>query len=581
MKIQETIAEMPVKTKISIAGGAALLVLALVLCIIYTSMGCSARNLSIKDYANVGKTDTGDYEVTLDLPRLIEENYLPDISKPEVSENLSDYPELEILARVSFGVRKEGEGENPSYIITAQLRSEEEADQEKAGKTDKEKAEEADRVLRRHGILLINTGWDWSEEEIQAAYEQTGEYPRKLDMRNFVIVERTDEGTYSVRVNHDELLVATRWRLPSNATDLEAHEGYRAIMDVTIDFSQDGDTYILEIASTRGDIEETLLAEGVQLVYTSWTWTQAELEDAYYAQSGATRPPETAEPEMTIEPELTPEGIEQPTPEPTLTPVPTPTPTVSPSPTPTASPTPAVTATPSISTDKTNSIQSLQNFDQTEVRKTIRAAKEKQYGSLLRSSEVIGNYFVVQKTSAATYANCFRLVYKINLSSGTKYVAADIYNVHSSKAPAANSVFLREYSSASAANTTADFASAQYTVQELTGGSMVYPDAPSTRFSDGRVFPKALKETVSYAEMWKVPQTSSYTLLQLLGYARNELFAEMGHDFKSGTYYDFYSQFAWYQPTREVSTAQMMSEEPAGYLSLTRITFIETLIKEG
>ena len=192
----------------------------------------------------------------------------------------------------------------------------------------------------------------------------------------------------------------------------------------------------------------------------------------------------------------------------------------------------------------------------------------------------------MQKSTSAAYVNCFRLVYKISLSTGTKYLAADIYNVHATRTPTYANVFLREYDSLNAARSTADFASASYTVYELTGGSMVFSDAPYSPFdAEGKVLAKSWNDAISYADIWKIPQTNSYTLLQALSFARNELFAQAGHDFLNPyapVYADFYNQFSWFAPVGNVTTSDLAAMNPTAYYNLNdRIIVIESLIREG
>ncbi|MCL2695356.1 MAG: YARHG domain-containing protein [Clostridiales bacterium] len=553
------------KGQVIVVACAVVLVVALILCVIYLSSGSSAQDVSIKEYALVGKTHEGEYTVSLDLYRLIEDNYLPDITKPEVSENLAAFPDLQILSGIFFDVQFA----DGLYEISAQLA------------TDKT-PQQVDRILKRHGLRLINTTWIWTEEEMLFAYELNRPDVRQLDMREFILLRKDEQGEYDwVGVNHDLLLTATDWALPVNPDLLALHQGYQAIMALGVQMtrifpSSTDIRYDFETTSSIENSEEILLANGVQLINTVWSWTRAEIDEAFARQPNIDVPQiPTPTPEETEEPTPTP------TPEPSESPTPTPSPTVSP--TPTATPAPTPTSSPIINSDKENSIKSLQNFDQTAVREAIRSAKEKFYGTRFRSSEVKANYFIVQSTTSAPYVNCFRLVYEIKLSSGTTYLVADIINVHATRKPTADYVFLTEYNSLSAALGTSGFPATQYTSYELTGGSMVFPGAPDTPFNvDGKVIPAAWSSTIVGADTWKVPQTSQYTLLQVLGYARNELFAQAGYDFgRTGTYFTFYNQFRWYVPTGNVTNTQLAAMNATAAKNVTTIAYIETLIKEG
>ena len=123
-----------------------------------------------------------------------------------------------------------------------------------------------------------------------------------------------------------------------------------------------------------------------------------------------------------------------------------------------------------------------------------------------------------------------------------------------------------------------------YTVHTLNGGSMPFPEnSGKSPFNDeGLVMPKSLNEQVSYDELWDIPASDEMTLLQLLGYARNEMFAQGGHQFGEGTnYLKFFSQYSWYHPDGKVSVDDLASQYPATRKNIESIKFLEKLIKEG
>ena len=120
-----------------------------------------------------------------------------------------------------------------------------------------------------------------------------------------------------------------------------------------------------------------LLENGVRLTDTTWVYSMAEVEELYAEQHGA----QEAEPVPESEPE----------------------------------PGPVAEANGPRSGQV---LTSLYHVDQTPVRKAIRQAKEQKYGAILKSSEVVGNCFVVAKTDEAEHGNVFRLVYEITTTGG-------------------------------------------------------------------------------------------------------------------------------------------------------------------
>ena len=134
----------------------------------------------------------------------------------------------------------------------------------------------------------------------------------------------------------------------------------------------------------------------------------------------------------------------------------------------------------------------------------------------------------------------------------------------------------------SAAKSTADLK--DYTVYTLSEGSMVFPENKdkSPFDKDGLVMAKSIKESVSYDELWDIPATDEMTLLKLLGYARNEMFARGGHKFNdTSNYYKYFKQFSWYKPTGSVSADALAEQYPATKKNITTIKFLENLIKNG
>ena len=93
---------------------------------------------------------------------------------------------------------------------------------------------------------------------------------------------------------------------------------------------------------------------------------------------------------------------------------------------------------------------------------------------------------------------------------------------------------------------------------------------------------KSVSEQLTYDELWDIPQTDDMTLLQLLGYARNEMFARGGHKFgDSSNYYKYFSKYDWYKPTGKISVDELAKIYPPTRKNITMIQELEKLIKEG
>ena len=244
--------------------------------------------------------------------------------------------------------------------------------------------------------------------------------------------------------------------------------------------------------------------------------------------------------------------------------------------------TPAPTPAPTKEAQKNDdAIDTLYGFDQTDVRKAIRAAKEAHYGSSLENGEVKYNYFAVGNDKTE-HANVFRLVYSITTSKGTEYLIADVYDLESETGYKAGDVHLTSVTDRGKAKSTEDLKN--YEIFTLEGGSMVFPENKnkSPFDGDGLVMAKSLKEKLSYDELWDIPQTSDMTLLQLLGYARNEMFARGGHKFSdTSNYYKYFKKFSWYNPTGKVTADELAAMYPATKNNISTIKFLENLIKEG
>ena len=222
-------------------------------------------------------------------------------------------------------------------------------------------------------------------------------------------------------------------------------------------------------------------------------------------------------------------------------------------------------------------------MDQTPVRKAIRQAKEQKYGAALKSSEVIVNCFAVAKTDGAEHGNVFRLVYAVTTTGGKEYLVADAFDLRGDGLPMAD-VRLTVVKSQQEALSTDAFDSSAYTVHVLTDGGMVYAeDGGASPFDgDGLLFPNSLTERIADGDVWSLAIPADKTLLQLLGYGRNEIFARCGNKFSdTSVYTKFYSNYPWYQPKGSVSYNTIKTKYPVAAENIEFIKAMEKLIKEG
>lgn len=531
---------------------AIVIVAAIALLATYLITGRNMQAVSLKKYVIVNKA-ADSYTVVLDYDALVEGEHLPSATNPDSSKafNERDYPELEVLKNIVFIVTPSGEANYQiSYAFVSDMT-----------------AEQIAAIISSAGLRLVDTSWTWSAQAMDTAYQGTQDYPRTIDVQQFLIVIY-DEATqsYSAGINTEGLLKACGFdTLPETDSRVATIKSLGFLMDKT----QDG--YRVSLCSTNEKIEELLLEARINL-----TNRVRELRADQLLNASTSTPAVgiiTPAPSSSIEPTTSaaPSASASPSQEPTN----------SPSPTPTQNPT---TPTPSVDTNKEGCITSLYGYNQTPVRKAIRTAKTNYYSTAFKESEVVYNYFIVGKTDTAEYANCFRLVLEIKTSGGTEYMVADVYNLKKDTEPKSSEVVIKTYTSKSSAKGTADFNSSLYTVYTLDGGSMVFSENSGTDpfNSDGLVFKDSLDTKLTDEQLWNIPATSSKSLVSLLGYARNEIFARCGHKFKDGsTYYQYFKQFDWYKPTGEVVFNDIEARYSAGAKNIEIIKEIEKLIKLG
>ncbi|MBR0507009.1 MAG: YARHG domain-containing protein [Clostridia bacterium] len=517
-----------------IGTGLILLICAVIIGIFFLS-GRNLQRIDVPQYVDVARGEQGEYVFTLNVDRMLYEEHLED---PPAAE-LDRYPEIGALRSLGLKVEKQG-GDYVFSTVTY--------------------GEDPTAALKQGGIKLINTEWTWTKEQVEAHLSGTNPAPQqeagKLDFSEYICTKQRADGSFAAELDTVKMLRDAGTDPASDSI------GAQAIKSLGVSCKKTDDGYRIEATSNRQTIMEDLAAAGLRVVNTHFTWSEQEMQahlgeltsDTPETQTPETQTPETQAPE-------TPEAQTPGTDAPETTP-------------------PAGEGTPKPQRNP-NAIVSLYGFDQTEVRKAIRAAKERYYGSRMESSEVRYNYFGVGNDSAK-YGNVFRIVYAITTSTGTEYFIADVYDLELETGYKESDVYYFAATDRSTAKSTDDLR--DYRIYTLNEGSMVFEENKdkSPFDKDGLVMAKSMTETLTYDELWDIPQTDDMTLLKLLGYARNEMFARGGHKFgDTSNYYKYFSRFDWYKPTGSVSADALAAKYPATQKNITTIKFLEKLIKEG
>lgn len=517
-------------------------------CLYYFQSGGNLRYVNMPQYACVDKDESGNYTLSVDVEGIIQDYHLPDPSTTEL--DLTRYPDVQALYSLAFLVTQEGDN---YHISTASTLSSDPA-----------------KALKKGGLVLQNTQWTWTSSDMTAAYAKTLEGLRQISIQNYVLCGKNLDGGYLLTVDKERLLKYCRWDLPENEEERKNHKGYEAIMSLGFYVTEAENGYRVETTSTLNNVVEVLAQYGVEIRDTVWVWSLETIEALYQQQKGT---------ETVVVPIPSTEASTEPSMTPTATPA-TPTPTVAPTNTPT--PTPSATeGEPKELESREDSLTSLYGYDQTQLRKAIQKAKEEYYGDSFESSTVSYNFFVVGKNASAQYGNCFVVVYTVKTAEGTEYLRAEVYNFGGDTDITYKDVCLTSFTSSSKAKSNSDFSTSLYTIYTLNGGSMTFSENSNTDpfTQEGLVFDNSLEEKLTTEDLWDIPANGEYTLLQLLGYARNEIFARSGHKFKdTSNYYTYYSQYDWYQPTGSISYNDIVK---TGRTNIDLIKDVEELIKEG
>ena len=505
----------------------AVLAAGVVLCVGYYAQGRNLRAVDMRRYAKVEMEDEV-YTVFVDADAIVKDFHLP--NPKNTTLDLNRYPDVATVYSLTFLVTPREEG---GWLVqTGSDRPTASAD------------------LKKGGLKLVNTEWIWNEQDMKNAYRAGLEYPRKLSMKKYVLCGKNSVGGYVLTVDHERLLRACGWDLPDDEATRKAHTGYKAVLSLGYYVTPLVDGFLVETSSTLENVYNMLLDNGVRLTDTTWVYTLSEV-GALYDEQHPALPEPTPGPETPYEPEgYYPESTTE-------------------------------TGAPQAGQ---RGLMSLYHVDQTPIRTAIRQAKVEKYGKRFKSSEVLAVYFVTAKTDEAEHANCFRLAYKITTTGGKEYLTADIYDLQADARPGAADVELSVKKSADEAARVDDFDLALYDVQPLMDGAMIYPeDGGTSPFNgDGLLFPDSLTERITEADVWELAIPADKTLLQLLGYGRNEIFARCGNKFPDTSIYTkFYSNYPWYQPKGSVSFDTIKKKYPVAAENIDFLKAMEQLIKEG
>ena len=501
----------------------AVLAAGVLLCVGYYAQGRNLRDVDMRKYAKVEMEDEV-YTVSVDADAIVKDFRLPNPKTTNLE--LSRYPDVEAVYSLTFLVTPREEG---GWVI-------------QTGSDRTTAAED----LKKGGLRLVNTEWTWTEQDMKNAYRSGLEYPRRLSMKKYVLCGKNSMGGYVLTVDQARLLRATGWDLPEDESTRKAHTGYKAVMSLGYYVTPLADGFLVETSSTLENVYTMLLDNGVRLTDTTWVYTLAEVEGLYAEQHAAPEPTAVPETATTTEQSAPPE------------------------------------------TEETHSnpdriLESLHHVDQTPVRKAIQQAKEQKYGSKLKNSEIIGNCFIVARTDTAEHGNIFRLVYAISTTGGKEYLVADAFDLRGDGLPMVD-VKLTVVKSQQEALSTEAFDRNVYTVYTLTEGSMAFAeDNGASPFNvDGLLFPDSLTERITDADVWSLAIPGDRTLLQLLGFGRNEIFARCGNKFSDTSIYTkFYANYPWYQPKGSVSYNTIKAKYPVAAENIDFIKAMEKLIKEG
>lgn len=519
------------------------------ICLSYFESGGNLREVDMRRYVLTDKDEQGQFTFSVNADGIIHDFHLPDPKTTEL--DISRYPDVAAVYSLVFVVTPQGE--DSWQIETASSLADPAGD------------------LKKGALVLTNTRWIWTKEQAEAAYASAQTGPRTISIRKYALCSLDYQDRYLLTIDKEALLKACRWELPVDIAAQEADKGYQAVMSLGLYVTETETGYRIETTSTLPEVVDIFKERGIEITDTTWNMTQEEVAALYAATRSREQEPIN-------------------TPAPTDTPVPADTapstaiPTATPAASPTATPKPEQN-TPRSLESRENVLSSLYGYDQTALREAIRKAKEAHYGADFKSSQVSYNYFITGKNASAEYGNCFSVIYTVKTEAGkTEYLRADVYDFGARTVISAEDVTLHTFASAAKARDNGDFPTSLYTVNTLNGGSMAFGEngGQSPWNDEGLIFENSLEEKLTTEELWNIPAGNNRTLEQLLGFARNEIFARCGHKFKeTSSYYTFYSGYDWYDPQGSITYNDIRKDYPNACYNIDLIKKLESLIREG
>lgn len=536
-------------------------VAAIVVIATYITQGKHLQAISLKEYVIVNANEQGGYDVILDYDRLVQSEHLPSAKLSQSgSFNESRFAELKLLKSIVFMANDNGD---QTYTVTAAIVSDELSSQQ------------ISQALFDAGLKLESTQWVWTKQSMDAASSIHQNTPKSIDISRFFGVSVDEQGAYHPYIDTQALLSACGFdKLPNDDSNVQTIKS----LSFSVTDNPNGG-YGIALCSTMADIFERLMSARIEFTNTQFVLTSQQIMDI-----ATTAPAQQPTLPPTQPPTNPPAQLPTAPIDPVSSPAESAKPTSAPTSTPTTAPTKEPPREPQIIKDKEGCIDSLYDYDQTFVRRAIKKAKERHYGSDFESSEVLYNYFITAKTNTAEYANCFRLVLNVRLKSGSEYMIADVYNLNPNREPTLDEVVITIETTKTKAKSTDDFNSSLYSIATLNGGSLVFKENKKKNpyNKDGLVFADSLDTALTTAELWSIPATESKTLLQLLGYARNEIFARCGHLYKSpSAYWEHFSKYDWYEPIGTVDFNGVGEKCKKGCANIELIKEMENLIKAG
>ena len=149
-------------------------------------------------------------------------------------------------------------------------------------------------LLLDNGVRLTDTTWTYTLEEVEALYAEQHsssaedtDAPRKISMKEYVLVDRNETGDYVLTVDYERLLRDTGWELPEEEAARQAHTGWQAVMSLGYYVSAMDQGLLIQTSSSMDNVYAMLLENGVQFTDVSWVLSYDEAQRLYEAQHPA------------------------------------------------------------------------------------------------------------------------------------------------------------------------------------------------------------------------------------------------------------------------------------------------------